>query len=68
MLTPGLSTSTVTVCEVAAVLELFAASVATPAATFNVTVPLEVGVIVAVQVVIRVPLHAVPDALAVTSD
>ena len=48
IVTVGLSTSTVTVCEVAAVFGLFAASVATLAATPSVTVPLIVGVIVAV--------------------
>ena len=48
ILTPGASISMFTVCDVAAVLGLFAASVATFAATFNVTVPLVVGVIVAV--------------------
>ena len=48
MVTVGLSTSTVTDFEVAAVLALFAASVATLAATPTVTVPLAVGVIVAV--------------------
>ena len=50
MLTPGalVSTLTVTVFEVAAVLLLPAASVATLAATLTVTVPLAVGVIVAV--------------------
>ena len=48
MVTVGLSTSTVTVFDVAAVFELFAASVATLAATPIVTVPLAVGVIVAV--------------------
>ena len=48
MLTLGESTSMFTVCDVAAVFGLLAASVATFAATFNVTVPLVVGVIVAV--------------------
>ena len=50
MLTPGDSVSTlaVTFFEVAAVFGLFAASVATLAATPIVTVPLAVGVIVAV--------------------
>ena len=50
MLTPGalVSTLTVTFFEVAAVLLLPAASVATLAATPIVTVPLAVGVIVAV--------------------
>ena len=48
IVTVGLSTSTVTVFEVAAVFWLFAASVATLAATPTVTVPLAVGVIVAV--------------------
>ena len=48
MLTDGLSTSTVTVFDVAAVFWLFAPSVATFAATPIVTLPLAVGVIVAV--------------------
>ena len=48
MVTEGLSISTVTVCEMAAVFGLFAASLATLAATPTVTVPLAVGVIVAV--------------------
>ena len=48
MVTVGLSTSTFTVFAVAAVFGLFAASFATFAATLMVTVPLAVGVIVAV--------------------
>ena len=48
MVVVGLSTSTLTVCEVAAVFGLPAASVATPDGTLSVTLPLEVGVIVAV--------------------
>ena len=48
MFTVGLSTSTVTFFEVAAVFWLFAASVATLAATPIVTVPLAIGIIVAV--------------------
>ena len=48
MVAVGLSTSMLTVCEVAAVFWLFAASVATFAATPIVTLPLAVGVIVAV--------------------
>ena len=50
MLTPGavVSTLTVTFFDVAAVFWLFAASVATFAATPIVTVPLAIGVIVAV--------------------
>ena len=48
MVTVGLSTSTFTVFAVAAVFWLFAASFATFAATLSITVPLVVGVIVAV--------------------
>jgi hypothetical protein len=48
ILTPGAVVSTVTVFDVAAVFWLLAASVATFAATPIVTVPLAVGVIVAV--------------------
>ena len=65
MVTLGLSTSTVTVLEVAAVLGLPAASVATPALTFKVTVPLVVGATVAVKVVLSGVSHPVMEAVAV---